>query len=269
MEIVRIPAYASAHPDNAMKKPSPPSLLLLVFLMSACIPLAATATVPVDTFTPAANPSSSPSRAPVRTPTPEIYPTLPTHPTFEASSSGTLKKTYLADTYVIEIPKEYDVREILSSPITSVPIYILHTPDGGEIIISLNPYKIASSPIPGLCVSSAEFDAGASSASFYCEGLELSDWFTVPAGWTVKYGSLIYDRSLACTMNLPCPLEVTPEARYSIEYVFVIPEKSHGYIIEFFIGDAFRSPFKEIEGFKGLGAVVHDLILPSLSLVNP
>ena len=147
--------------------------------------------------------------------------------------------------------------------------YNFETPNGIDFTINLHPYNISSSPVPGKCLVSTDFDAEITSAPIYCEGLELTDLFTVPAGWTVKYGSVMSDLSLACTMNSPCPVEVSPDTRYSIEYVFVVPDKSQSTILEFFVGDAFRSPSSKIEGFEGLGAVLYNLTIPSLSTRNP
>ncbi len=181
-----------------------------------------------------------------------------------------LKKVEIVDNYVIEIPADFTVHELLSSPVTSVPIYMVEAPDGSVFDLAVHPYAVSSNPIPGTCVVSAEFDAGETSAPVYCEGLSLTSSFTVPAGWDVKYGSAINDLTLAsCTMNSPCPVEVPPESRYSITYVFVIPDKSNNIILEFYAGDMFRGPSDEIDGFQGLGFVLHDLIIPSLSAINP
>ncbi len=179
------------------------------------------------------------------------------------------KKVDIVDKYVVEVPEEFSVKEILSSPIMTVPTYIFETSAGSNFSIFLHPYMVSSSPIPGKCVVSTAFDAGTTSAPVFCEGLELISSFTIPAGSLVKYGDTINDLSLNCTMNSPCPMNVPANARYVVSYVFVIADKPHATILEFYTGDAFRGPSNVINGFEGLGAVLHDLVIPSLSARNP
>jgi len=80
---------------------------------------------------------------------------------------------------------------------------------------------------------------------------------------------MVNDLSLQCTANSPCPVEVSPETRYSTTYVFVYADKSLSSILEFYIGDAFRGSTNAPGDLKGLGLVMHDLILPSLTSINP
>lgn len=199
---------------------------------------------------------------------PTATPTVFDSRTPDSASNETVKKVSIFDKYTIEVPGNFTVQETLPSSMMDHS-YDFETPNGIDFTINLHPYNISSSPVPGKCVVSTDFDAGITSAPIFCEGLELTDFFIVPAGWPVKYGSVISDLSLACTMNSPCPVEVSPDTRYSIEYVFVVPDKSHSTILEFFVGDAFRSPSSKIESFEGLGAVLHNLIIPSLSTRNP
>src|SRR5512138_2913389 len=61
------------------------------------------------------------------------------------------KKVDIVDKYVIEIPEEFSVHELLSSPITKVPTYNFETPTGKSFIINVYPYMASSSPVPGNC----------------------------------------------------------------------------------------------------------------------
>lgn len=182
----------------------------------------------------------------------------------------TVKKITIDSKYAIEIPADFVVHEIPSSPVTSVPMVILETPDGASIDIAVHPYRVSPSPIPGKCVVSTDFDAGLTSAPVFCEGLIVTSTF-MTGSWDVSYGSRSIDlaSSLNCTMNTPCPIDISPGLRYSILYVFVVPDRSHDTLLEFYAGDAFRSPTNEIDGFQGLGAVLQAEIIPTLTLLNP
>jgi len=228
------------------------TLSIITLIIYACAPLMTATPIPPNT------------------PVPMITPTVTALPAPDSSPNVIVKKVNIVDKYVIEIPEEFTVHENLSSLTTVVPSYRFETPNNTSFNIAVYPYTVSSSLISGKCVVSTDFDAGTTSAPIYCEELELTNLFSIPKGWTVKYGSAINDLSLLlCTMNSPCPVEVPPETRYSITYVFVIADKSRDAILEFYIGDAFRGPSNEIDGFEGLGAVLHDLIIPSLSIRNP
>lgn len=210
------------------------------------------------------------------TPSPSITPVVVTtstntiSPTSKSALNSEVQKVFISDKYVIEIPKDFTVRENLSSSTTTVPIYRIETSTGTGFDIVLHPYIVSSSPIPGKCIVSTDFDAGITSAPIFCEGLALTNSFTISENRMVKYESVISDLSLMlCTANSPCPVEVPIEKRYSTTYVFVIADKSLDTVLEFYIGDAFRSPSNEIGGFEGLGAVLYDSIIPSLSTRYP
>jgi hypothetical protein len=210
-----------------------------------------------------------PIQTSMNTAIPTFIPTGPALPIPTSSSSVVYKKLSIVDRYSIEIPEVFSVHEILSSPSTTDPIYRIEASNNASFDIIVHPYTISSSLIPGKCVVSINFDAGTTSAPIFCEGLELTSLFTTPKGWYVKYGSTITDLSLLCTANTPCPVEVPPDAKYSISYVFVVADKSLDTILEFYIGDAYRGSTNEIDGFEGLGALLGDLIIPSLSFRNP
>lgn len=210
------------------------------------------------------------------TPSPSITPVVVTtstntvSPTSESVLNSEVQKVFIADKYVIEIPKDFTVRENLSSSTTTVPIYRIETSNGASFDIVVHPYIVSSSPIPGKCIVSTDFDAGITSAPVFCEGLALINLFTIPENWTIKYESVISDLSLmSCTTNSPCPVEVSAEKRFSTTYVFVIADKSLDTILEFYVGDAFRSPSNKIDEFEGLGAVLYNSIIPSLSTRYP
>lgn len=233
-----------------MKKLLP--ILIIVLIINAC--------APVTTSTP------SPSITPVVITTP----TNTAPPTSETTLNSEVQKVFIADKYVIEIPKDFTVRENLSSSTTTVPIYRIETSIGASFDIVVHPYIVSSSPIPGKCIVSTDFDAGITSAPIFCEGLALINLFTLPENWTIKYESVISDLSLiSCTANSPCPVEVPAEKRFSTTYVFVIADKSLDTILEFYVGDAFRSSSNEIDDFEGLGAVLYNSIIPSLSTRYP
>lgn len=234
-----------------MKKPL--TLLIIALIINACAPVA--------TSTP------SPSITPVAT----IISTNTTSPTSESTLNSGVQKVFIVDKYVIEIPEDFTVHQNLSSSTTTVPIYRIETSNGSSFIIVVHPYIVSSSPIQGKCIVSTDFDAGITSAPIFCEGLALTNLFTIPEDQTVKYDSATNDLSslVLCTANSPCPVEVPAEKRYSTSYVFVIADKSLDTILEFYVGDAFRSPSNEMDDFEGLGAVLYNSIIPSLSIRNP
>lgn len=219
------------------------SLLIIVLTMNACAPMATAAPIPLDTS------------APVDT-------ALPT-------SDSPITTVSIADKYTIELPEGFTLHENLSSAATTVPIYRIETSNGASFDVVVHPYNVSSSLAPGKCVVSTEFDAGTASAPIFCEGQELTELFTISEDRVVKYGSVTTDLSLLCTANSPCPVEVASETRYSTTYVFVIADKSHDTILEFYAGDAFRGPTNEMDGFEGLGSLLYNSIIPSLSIKNP
>lgn len=188
----------------------------------------------------------------------------------ESVSSVNLKEMYIVDKYVIEIPEDFTVYEPLSNSGTETSIYRVEAPNRSSFNIIVHPYLVSPLSVPGKCVVSTDFDAGNTSAPIFCEGLELINLFTIPDGRVVKYGNVTSDLSLMlCTANSPCPVDVPIETRYSTTYVFVIADKSLETILEFYAGDAFRSPSNEVDSFEGLGAILYNSIIPSLSKRNP
>ena len=199
------------------------------------------------------------------TPTPTKITTPTKTPVSPTPTSGVKTKSVdLAGKYTVNVPVGFTVTEV-SKAITKVPVYALVSPDGHNISILVHSYLSAGSQIPGECVVSNNFDAGTLSAPIFCEGLNLVDSLTISGNRYVKYGTVISDTSLDCTMNSPCPIKVPVETRYSKEYVFVVSDKSRSTIVEFFAGDAARGPSNTVNGFEGVSATLHDIIIPSLS----
>jgi hypothetical protein len=194
--------------------------------------------------------------------------TVPSSQGSEPTSSGPFRTIYLVEKYSIDIPENFTFREILSSNSTIEPVYLFETPEGKQFEIVVHSYNVSASLVPGKCNASIDFDNGVIAAPFFCEGLELVDNFIIANDLIVKYRSEGYDLSLQCTANSSCPVDVPPETRYSITYVFVVADKPNGTTLEFYAGDAFRGPDQEITGFKGLGFILHDQIIPSLSITN-
>ena len=71
------------------------------------------------------------------------------------------------------------------------------------------------------------------------------------------------DLSDECTMNSTCT--VPADARYSFTYSFVIPDKSHNTLIEFRAADAARSASSKVDGPQGIGLLLRETIIPSLT----
>src|SRR6266404_5730420 len=168
------------------------------------------------------------------------------------------KSVDLAGKYTIEVPLDFTAARI-SKDITTVPEYGLRSPDVG-ITISIYPYAFSESQIPGQCVASKDFDNGTLSAPIFCEEQNLINSFIISGNRYVKYGTEVRDTSMDCTMNSPCPIKVPAKTRYSKEYVFAVPDKSHGSIVEFFVGDAASGPTNTVNGFEGASAILHDII---------
>lgn len=235
-----------------MKSYLPLTFLITILTLNACTPFKKSSPIPLNT--------AASTVLPV-----EVEDPLP-----EPTANITNKKVNLVDTYELTIPDEFTVHELLSSPITAVPIYTFEVENGPGFLIAVHPYVISPSLIPGQCVVSTGFDSGEVSDPVFCEGQEITSYDRLLSGWTVKYGSTINDLSLLlCTANSPCPVDVPPEERFSISYVFIIPDKSNDTILEFFVGNAFRTSSNEVDGFKGVGLIIYDLIIPSLKVKNP
>lgn len=216
----------------------------------------------------AARPTSTATLDPNATPIPTITPTPTPTPTPEPTLSGITKKVTLVNRYVIKVPEEFTVKEILSSPTTSDPIYTFTLPSGRSFDVIVHPYAVSAELVPGKCVVSPELDGGNQIAPAFCEGLTLNGLLSFPGG-IAKFGSQVTDLGLGCTANSPCPADVPADSRYSIQYTFVLPDKAGGYLLEFFAGDAFRGLSELIDGFQGLGAVLNGVVVPSLTLVKP
>ena len=184
------------------------------------------------------------------------------------STSGVKTKSInLAGKYTVNVPVDFTVTEV-SKAITKIPVYSLGSPDGHNISISVHSYTSAESQVPGDCVVSKSFDTGTLAAPIFCEGLNLVDSFTISGNRYVKYGTVVSDTSLDCTMNSPCPVKVSAETRYSKEYVFAVPDKSRNTIIEFFAGDASRGSSNSVKGFEGISATLRNVIIPSLTALT-
>ena len=131
-----------------MKKPL--TLLTIALIINAC--------APVVNSTP--NPSITPVIVTTSTNT--------ISPTSASALNSDVQKVFITDKYVIEIPKDFTVRENLSSSTTTVPIYRIETSTGAGFDIVLHPYIVSSSPTPGKCIVSTDLDAGITSGFFSC-----------------------------------------------------------------------------------------------------
>ena len=132
-----------------------------------------------------------------------------------------------------------------------------------EFAVFVHPYQASEMPDPGHCVVSQQLDLGVLSGPIYCEGLNLKDSFRIRER-IVKYGWETDDTSADCTMNTPCPIKVPPATRYATTYVFVVPDKGRGNVLEFHAGYAARGPTQEVNGFPGTARLLRDVVIPSL-----
>ncbi len=170
----------------------------------------------------------------------------------------------LAGKYSIEVPNNFSVTAVPQN-ITNVPNYSFQDSNSDQFSVALLPYLSAQSQIPGQCAVSTTYEAGVVGAPVFCEGLILTNWFTISNGLLAKYASRVADMTTQCTMNSPCPLKVPQDSRYSVDYVFLVPDKERQTLVEFFAGDAARMPSSQVQGFKGVAALLRDSIIPSLT----
>ncbi len=180
-----------------------------------------------------------------------------------AIATQSTKTVDLADRYSINVPNDFSVTEVPKT-ITDVPDYAFQDSKSNQFSVAVLPYLLADSPIPGKCAVSTTYDAGMVSAPAFCEGLILTSWFSDPGGFTVKYGTQVTDMTTQCTMNSPCPVQVPPGIRYSVEYVFLVADKGRQALVEFFSGQAGRISSSQVQGFAGVAGLLHDSIIPSL-----
>ena len=177
--------------------------------------------------------------------------------------SQSTKTVNLAGKYSIEVPIDFSVAEVPGN-ITDVPNYTFQDSNSDQFSVALLPYVSAKSQIAGKCAVSTTYDTGVISAPVFCEGLILTNWFTISGGLVVKFDTRVADLTTQCTMNSPCPVKVPPDSRYAVDYVFLIPDKETQTLVEFFAGDAARIPSGQAQGFKGVAVLLHDSIIPSL-----
>ncbi len=216
-----------------------PSVVLVVLAsLAACSPLHPAQT-PIKTFIEPT--SGSPSNRP-----------------FQST-----KTVNLAGRYSVEVPNDFAVSEVPQS-ITNVPNYSFQDSNTHQFSVILLPYLSAQSQISGQCAVSTTYEAGVVSAPIFCEDLILTNWFTISNGLLAKYASRVTDMTAQCSMNSPCPVKVPPDMRYSVEYVFLVPDKERQTLVEFFSGEAARIPSSQVQGFKGVALLLHDSIIPSL-----
>ncbi|MCJ7696364.1 MAG: hypothetical protein MUO40_13205, partial [Anaerolineaceae bacterium] len=84
----------------------------------------------------------------INTPTPSILPenvlsqTTIDLPPSEPSPDIKVTKFNVVEKYILEIPKDYTVIEILSSSSTSVPIYRVNSSSGASFDITVHPYSV-------------------------------------------------------------------------------------------------------------------------------
>lgn len=169
----------------------------------------------------------------------------------------------LAGKYSIDVPNNFSVTAVPPN-ITNVPNYAFQDSNSNQFNVALLPYLSAESQIPGQCAVSKTYEDGVVSAPVFCEDLILTSWFTISNGLVAKYASRVTDMTTQCSMNSPCPVKVPKNSRYSVDYVFLVPDKERQTLVEFFSGDAARIPSSQVQGFKGVAVLLHDLIIPSL-----
>ena len=124
-----------------------------------------------------------------------------------------------------------------------------------------NPYLSSDSPIDGKCAVSTD------STKIYCEGITLTQSFVTSGNQKVFYGTKSDDLTLDCTMNSGCQ-HPPANQRYSITYIFVVPNQANNTLIEFWAGDAVRKPSSQVSGFEGVAKLLHDTIIPSLGHIG-
>ena len=176
------------------------------------------------------------------------------------------KTVNLAGRYSIEVPSDFAVSEVPQN-ITNVPNYSFQDPNSDQFSVALLPYLSAQSPVSGQCAVSTTYAAGVVGAPAFCEDLILTESFTISNGLLAKYASRVTDMTTQCSMNSPCPVQLPPDVRYSVEYVFLVPDNERQTLVEFFAGQAARIPSSQVQGFQGVASLLHDSIIPSLKPV--
>ncbi len=201
--------------------------------------------------------SLHPQQTPAKIAT-ELTSSPPSNPPFQSTQT-----VDLAGEYSIEVPNNFSFTAVPQN-ITNVPNYAFQDSNSNQFSVALLPYLSAQSKIPGQCAVSTTYEAGGVSAPVFCEDLILTNWFTISNGLLAKYASRVTDMTTQCSMNSPCPVQVPQNSRYSVDYVFLVPDKERQTLVEFFAGDAARIPSSQVQGFKGVAVLLHDSIIPSL-----
>jgi hypothetical protein len=188
------------------------------------------------------------------------------HESSRLSAQSTLRLVELVHTYRIQVPDDLALVGFFDGTTrqSSVPEYIFRGPHYRGIDVMVLPYK---SEIDTYGLIPINEETGIFKLPFSINGSNpLAAYFKTAKGGYVYYGWSTGDTAYACTMNTPCPHRTERSSRYQTIYTFVVFDKANDCIIEF-TGYSY-GPSKNVTEFQGDGKVLHDIIVPSLDLIQ-
>lgn len=167
-----------------------------------------------------------------------------------------LKSVELDHQYTIEVPDDFTVSR-MPDRFTSAPTYSLSAPSHLTIsVVVLSHVVVAIDEKTGLL----KLPIGGSG------GPLLTSYFKIREGLYAYYGWDVTDEAYECTMNSPCPHPISPEARYTTQYVLTVFDKPNNTFVRF--TGSHSGPSKKVTEFQGDGKLLRDIIVPSLAPIH-
>jgi hypothetical protein len=175
------------------------------------------------------------------------------------------KEVNINDQYSIKTPSDFSMTQVPYT-ITNVPNYGFTGPNHqNSFSVMVSPYLSSNSPIDGQCAISTD------STKVYCEGVTLTKSFLISGfisgNQKVFYGTKYGDLTQDCTAISGCQ-HPPADQRYSVTYIFIIPRQTDNTLVEFWAADAVRKSSPQVNSFEGVGALLHDTVIPSLRLIG-
>jgi hypothetical protein len=124
--------------------------------------------------------------------------------------------------------------------------------------VGANGTKVEGSPPLAQCVVWE-----GESPAISCESqVPLNGSFVISGNRNVYFGWSVYDHAEDCKTSKNCPDRKT---RYSVWYMFAVPDKEHGAIVLFDANFAVQQSSPKVTGFRGIGKTLREIIIPSLT----
>jgi hypothetical protein len=162
----------------------------------------------------------------------------------KAAPAANLKTVELAGKYTIRVPANFAAKRVAASSVPEIAFV-------RDVNNRATYFDVTVEQLPG-------------NASFRAK--PGTHHFTISRDREVSYGWDIVDNTRECTMNSPCPVPVQARIRYTILYKFTFFDEPTNTVVRF--SGSQRSPSKNVTGFEGVGKLLRDVIVPSLTPIQ-